>query len=108
MSKTRMSLPLYVIQGQVTTININQNNNITGIHIPNQKNEVKISRDSNLFLKNMESVNNALTFFCTLNKAMVTTINLEKNTVLPINTEDKYKKFPQKSQLKNNLKLQKF
>ena len=70
-----------MIQGQVTTINVNQNNNITGIHIPNQKNKVKISqyaRDSNLFLKNQESVNNALTFFCTLNKAMGTTINLEK------------------------------
>ena len=45
-------LPLYVIHGQVTTTNINQNNNITGIYIPNQKNQVKISQyadDSNFF-----------------------------------------------------------
>ena len=34
-----LSLPLYVIQGQVTTNNINRNENIMGIHIPNQKNQ---------------------------------------------------------------------
>ena len=32
-----LSLPLYVIQGQVTTININENKDIIGIHTPNQK-----------------------------------------------------------------------
>ena len=45
-------LPLYVIHGHVTTTNINQNNNITGIYIQNQKNQVKISQyadDSNFF-----------------------------------------------------------
>ena len=34
-----LSLPLCVIQGQVTTNNINRNENIMGIHIPNQKNQ---------------------------------------------------------------------
>ena len=34
-----LSLHLYVIQGQVTTMNINQNQDIIGIHIPNQKNK---------------------------------------------------------------------
>ena len=86
-----LSLPLYVIQGQVITTNINQNNNITGIYIPNQKNQVKISPyadDSNFFLKNQESVNNVLKVFYNQNKATGTTMNLEKTTVLPINTEN--------------------
>ena len=86
-----LSLPLYVIQGQITTNNINRNKNIIGIHILNQKNQVKISQyadDSNLSLKNQESVNKVLTFFQNLNKATGTTINLEKTTVLPINTEN--------------------
>ena len=84
-------LPLYVIHGQVTTTNINQNNNITGIYISNQKSQVKISQyadDSNFFLKNQESVNNVLKLFYNLNKATGTTMNLEKTTVLPINTEN--------------------
>ena len=86
-----LSLPLYVTQGQVTTTNINQNKNILGIHIPNQRNQVKISQyadDSNFFLKNQESVRNVLKFFQNLNKATGTTINLEKTTVLPIKTND--------------------
>ena len=86
-----LSLPLYVIQGQVTTNNINRNKNIIGIHIPNQKNQVKLSQyadDSNFFLKNQESVNNVLTFFQNLRKASGTTINFEKTTVFPINTEN--------------------
>ena len=77
-----LSVPLYVIQGQVTTTNINQNNNITGIYIPNQKNQLKISQyadDSNFFLKNQESVNNVLKFFYNQNKATGTTIKLRKN-----------------------------
>ena len=85
------SLPLYVIQGQVTTNNINRNKNIIGIHILNQKNQVKLSQyadDSNFFLKNQESVNNVLTFFQNLRKASGTTTNLEKTSVFPINTEN--------------------
>ena len=83
------SLPLYVIQ--VTTININNNNSIKGIHIPNKTKQTKISQytdDSNLFLKNQESLNKVLQFFEKLNKATGITINLEKTMVLPINTED--------------------
>ena len=51
---------------------------------------MKISQyadDSNFFLKNEESVKNTLNFFKTLNKATGTTINLEKTTILPINTD---------------------
>ena len=61
-----------------------------GIHIPNQKNQVKISQYANnsIFLKNEESVNNVLNFFQNLRKAAGTTINFEKITVLPINTEN--------------------
>ena len=70
-----------MIQGQITTNNINRNKNIIETHIPNQKNKVKISQyadDSNLSLKNQESVNKVLTFIQNLNKATGTTINLEK------------------------------
>ena len=80
-----------MIQGQVRTSNINRNKNVIGIHIPNQNNQVKLSQyadDSNFFLKNQESVNNVLTFFQNLRKASGTTINLEKTTVFPINTEN--------------------
>ena len=31
-----LSLPLYVVQSEVTTININNNENIVGIKIPNK------------------------------------------------------------------------
>ena len=55
-----------------------------------KKNQAKISQyadDTNLFLKNQESVKNVLKFFKTLNKAIGTTINLKKATVLPINID---------------------
>ena len=74
-----LSLPLYVIQGEVTTININNNNSIKGIHIPNKTKQTKISQytdDSNLFLKDQESLNKVLQFFEKLNKATGITINL--------------------------------
>ena len=32
-----LSLPLYVIHGEVTTVNINNNENIKGVKIPNNK-----------------------------------------------------------------------
>ena len=77
-----ISLPLYVIQSQITTTNIKQDKTIIGINIPNQREQVKISQyadDSNFFLKNQESVQKVLNFFQNLNKATGTTINLEKN-----------------------------
>ena len=86
-----LSLPLYVVQSQITTTNIKQDKTITGINISNQREQVKISQyadDSNLFLKNQESVQKVLNFFQNLNKATETTINLEKTTVLPISTEN--------------------
>ena len=79
-----------MIQGQITITNIKQDKTITGINIPNQKEQIKISQyagDSNFFLKNQESVKKVLTFFKNLNKATGATINLEK-TVLPINTDN--------------------
>ena len=60
-----------MIQGQITTTNIKQDKTITGINIPNQKEQIKISQyagDSNFFLKNQESVKKVLTFFENLNK----------------------------------------
>ena len=61
-----LSLPLYVIQSQISATNIKQDKTITGINIPNQKEQVKISQyadGSNFFLKNQESVKKVLTFF---------------------------------------------
>ena len=61
-----LSLPLYVIQSEITTQNINKDNNIIGLTIPNQKKQLKLSQyadDSNFFIKNEESVKNVLTYF---------------------------------------------
>ena len=75
-----------------------------GIHIPNQKNQVKISQyadNSNFFLKKQESVNNVLPFFQNLRKATGTTINLEKNTVFITNKHRKHRTIT-KNKPKNN------
>ena len=84
-----LSLPLYVIQGEITTQNINKDQNIMGITIPNQRNQLKISQyadDSNFFLQNEESVKNVLNYFQKLQAATGSTNNYKKTTVLPINT----------------------
>ena len=85
-----LSLPLYLIQGEVTTININQDENIKGIKIPNKRNKIKIPEcadDSNFLLAKQKSVENVLKYFQKQQKATtVATINLEK-TILPINTD---------------------
>ena len=83
-----------MIQGQITTTNIKQDKTITGINIPNQKERIKISQyagDFNFFLKNQESVKKVLTFFENLNKATGAIINLEKTTVLPLDTDNTQK-----------------
>ena len=85
-----LSLTLYVIDGEVTTININNNENIKGVKIPNNKKEIKISQyadDSNFLLTEQESIKLVIKFFEKLNKARSSTINLEKTKVLPINTD---------------------
>ena len=84
-----LSLPLYVIQGEITTQNINKDQNIMGITIPNQRNQLKISQyadDSNFFLQNEESVKNVLNYFQKLQAATGSTNNYKKTAVLPINT----------------------
>ena len=86
-----LSLPLYVVQGQVTTANINKDSTIQGIKIPNKKTDIKLSQyadDSNFFLANQELAENILKFFQKLHLATGATINLEKTTILPINTEN--------------------
>ena len=85
-----LSLPLHVIQGKVTTKNIKNDNTIIWLKIPNFKKQLKISQyadDSNFFLQNQESVKNVLKYFQKLKEATGATINLEKTTVLPINTD---------------------
>ena len=47
-----LSLPLYVIQGEVTTKSINNDNTITGLTIHNTKKQIEISQyadDSNFY-----------------------------------------------------------
>ena len=85
-----LSLPLYIIHGEVTTKNINNDDSIIGIKIPNYQNQMKISQypdDSNFFLKNQESITNVFNFSENLKKATGTTIDLEKTTLLPINAD---------------------
>ena len=86
-----LSLPLYVIQGEVTTQNINRNPQTQGIRIPNKKEQVKLPQyadDSNFFIKDTESIQSLLLYFDKLKNATGSTINLEKSTVLPINTNE--------------------
>ena len=82
--------PLYVIQREVTTVNINKNRNTKGIKIPNNNKEVKISQyveDSNFLLTEQESIKFVINFFFFFNKAPGSSINLEKTKVLPTNTD---------------------
>ena len=85
-----LSLPLYVVQEEVTTININQDESISGIKISNKKQEIKVSQyadDSNFLLATQKSVENVIKLFQKLQKATRATINLDKTTILPINTD---------------------
>ena len=85
-----LSLPLYVVQGEVTTININQDESISAIKIPNKKQEIKVSQyadDSNFLLSTQKSVENVIKFFIKLQKATRAPINLDKTTILLINTD---------------------
>ena len=85
-----LSLPLYVTQGEVTTLNVNQNKNIKGTKIPNKTNEIKINQyadDSNFLLTEQESVEKVIEYFKKLKKVTGATINLEKTKLLAINTD---------------------
>ena len=85
-----LSLPLYVVQEEVTTININQDESISGIKISNKKQEIKVSQyvdDSNFLLATQKSVENVIKLFQKLQKTTRATINLDKTTILPINTD---------------------
>ena len=61
-----LSLPMYIIQVEVTTKSSNNDDLIIGIKIPNYQNQIKISQyadDSNFSLKKQESVTNVFSFF---------------------------------------------
>ena len=79
-----------MIQGEVTTTNINQVRYIKGIKRPSHTKEIKISQyadDSNFLLTDQKSVEKVITFFQNLNKASGVTINLDKTKISPINTD---------------------
>ena len=85
-----LSSPLYVIQREVTTVNINKNKNTKGIKIANNNKEVKISQyaeHSNFLLTEQESIKFVINFFEKFNKATGSSINSEKTKVLPTNTD---------------------
>ena len=85
-----LSLPLYVVQSEVTTININNNENIVGIKIPNKTKQIKISQyadDSNFLIKTQQSAKHILHYFQKLKKATGSTTNFEKTKILPVNTD---------------------
>ena len=73
------SLPLFKIQGEVTTTNINKNNSIKDKYIPNRIKAIKISKYAdvmNFFQKKIR-----------IEKAAGATVNTEKAFALPINQE---------------------
>ena len=83
-----LSLPLFKIQGEVTTININKNNSIKDKYIPNRIKAIKISQyadDMNLNQKKIRISYKYTKVFRRLEKAAGTTINKEKAFALPIN-----------------------
>ena len=85
-----LCLPLYVIHRELITTNINNNENVKGITIPNNKKDIKISQyadDSNFLLSTQQSIHQVIRFLKKLEKATGSTINLEKTKVLPINTD---------------------
>ena len=85
-----LSLPLYVVQEEVTMINRNQDESISRIKIPNKKQEIKVSQyadDSNFLLATQKFVENVIKLFQKLQKATGATINLDKTTIQPINTD---------------------
>ena len=76
-----LSLPLYVVQGEVTTENINNDNTIIGLAIPNSKKRLKILQyadDSNFFLHDQKSVENVLKYVQKLKQATGCAINFKK------------------------------
>ena len=83
-----LSLPLFKIQGEVTTININKNNSIKDKYSPNRIKAIKISQyadDMNFFQKKIRISSKYTKVFRRLEKAAGTTINKEKAFALPIN-----------------------
>ena len=82
------SLPLFKIQGEVTTTNINKNNSIKDKYIPNRIKAIKISQYAdvmNFFQKKIRISYKYTKVFRRLEKAAGATINTEKAFALPIN-----------------------
>ena len=83
-------LPLYAVQGEITTTNINHDDIITGIKTPNYVKPIKLSQyvdDSNFPLKEQNPAEKVMPFFQKLNKDSGATINFEETKILPINTD---------------------
>ena len=75
-----LSLPLYVIQGEVATININ-NQNIKGIKIPNNNKEIisQYAGDSYFLLAEQQLVQFEINYFEKLKKNNKLNHKLRKN-----------------------------
>ena len=78
------------IFAEITTTNINHDDTITVIKIPNHVKPIKLSQyadDSTLPPKEQKSAEKVMSLFQKLNKASGATINFEKTKILPINTD---------------------
>ena len=67
-----VSLTLYVIQGEITTENINNDNIITGLIMPNSKKQLKISEyadDSNFFSQDQKNGKKRLKTFSKIKRS---------------------------------------
>lgn len=61
-----LSLPLYVVQGGITTKNINEDKNNKGIQITNKAKEIKIPQyadNPNVYLRQEQSIEAVLNYF---------------------------------------------
>ena len=80
-----MSLLLYIVNGEIINLNIENNDKIVGYPIPNQKKKknTKLSQyadDTNLFVLTEQSIINILNFFEQHNLAA---INISKTKLTP-------------------------
>ena len=76
---------LYIINGEVTNLNIKNNEKIVGYPIRNQKENTKLSQyvdDTNLFILTEQSIREILKFFEQDNLATRTTINISSKTAI--------------------------
>ena len=92
-SEWPLSLPLYFEKGEATRKNINENNNIKGITIPNTTKQIKLSEYAdhcNFFVKYKPWVETVLLCFDNLKEPLEQHQTYKKSTILPFKTIKAY------------------